>query len=100
MEWQRSSGVLLHPTCLPSPYGIGDLGPQAAVYVDWLAGAGVGWWQVLPLNPAGPGSSPYSAPSAFAGNPMLISPQLLVDEALIGADDLSGHREFPDYTVD
>jgi len=51
MELERSAGVLLHPTCLPSRFGIGDLGPAADVYVEWLAGAGVSWWQVLPLNP-------------------------------------------------
>jgi 4-alpha-glucanotransferase len=90
VEWQqRSSGVLLHPTSLPSRFGIGDLGPCAERYLRWLSGAGVGWWQVLPLNPPGPGSSPYSATSAFAGNPGLISPEALLDEGLLLEEDIS-----------
>lgn len=79
----RSAGVLLHPTSLPGPYGIGDLGPRARDYVQWLAGAGITWWQVLPLHPPGPGNSPYSAVSTFAGNPMLISPEDLLGDGLV-----------------
>ena len=64
----RSSGILLHPTSLPGPYGIGDLGDWAYRFVDWLAGNGQGIWQVLPLGPTSYGDSPYQSFSAFAGN--------------------------------
>src|SRR5213593_2721955 len=64
----RSSGILLHPTALPGPYGIGDLGPAAHAWVEVLARAGQGWWQVLPVGPTGYGDSPYQSPSTFAGN--------------------------------
>ena len=86
MTFSRASGVLLHPTCLPGPYGIGDLGPAAHAYLEWLARAGAAWWQVLPLNPAGPGASPYTATSTFAGNPALVSPELLRAEGLLEAE--------------
>lgn len=69
----RAAGILLHPTSLPSRYGIGDLGPEAFRFIDWLAGEGLGIWQVLPLGPVGYGESPYQLFSAFAGNPLLIS---------------------------
>jgi 4-alpha-glucanotransferase len=91
----RSAGVILHPTCLPSRFGIGDLGPSAAAYVRWLAGAGVRWWQVLPLHPPGPGHSPYSAISTFAGNEMLISPDLLVADGLLADEDLDVAPHLP-----
>ncbi|HQU34679.1 MAG TPA: 4-alpha-glucanotransferase, partial [Thermoanaerobaculaceae bacterium] len=68
MTSTRACGVLLHPTCLPGRFGVGDLGPAAHGYLEWLAHAGARWWQVLPLNPAGLGASPYAAPSTFAGN--------------------------------
>lgn len=84
----RSSGVLLHPTSLPSPYGIGDLGPSAHRWISFLARAGCAWWQVLPLGPTGYGDSPYQTFSAFAGNPHLVSPELLADESLIEPPDL------------
>jgi 4-alpha-glucanotransferase len=84
----RSSGVLLHPTSLPGPYGIGDLGPRAHQFIDWLASAGCGLWQVLPLGPTGYGNSPYQCHSVFAGNPYLISPELLVRDGLLEAADL------------
>ncbi|MDP2975370.1 MAG: 4-alpha-glucanotransferase, partial [Anaerolineales bacterium] len=74
MKFQRASGILLHPTSLPGPYGIGDLGPQAYAWVDFLAESGCKLWQVLPLGPTGDGDSPYQCFSAFAGNPYLISP--------------------------
>jgi 4-alpha-glucanotransferase len=81
----RSSGILLHPTSLPSPYGIGDLGPSAYRFADFLNRAGQRRWQVLPLNPTtgAHGHSPYYCPSAFAGNPLLISPQILVSQGLL-----------------
>ncbi|MFC6617318.1 4-alpha-glucanotransferase [Deinococcus radiophilus] len=58
-DWPRSSGVLLHPTSLPGPYGLGELGAEARAWVDWLAEAGQSYWQMLPLGPTGHGSSPY-----------------------------------------
>lgn len=89
---KRSAGVLLHPTSLPSPHGIGDLGPGAVRYLDWLAGAGVAWWQVLPLNTPGPGNSPYAAISTFAGAACLVSPELLVADDLLAPDELTEGR--------
>jgi 4-alpha-glucanotransferase len=89
MKFERSSGILLHPTSLPGPYGIGDLGPAAYRWLDWLAAAGCGLWQVLPLGPTGFGDSPYQCFSAFAGNPYLISPDLLLEQGLLERDDLA-----------
>src|SRR5215813_10424579 len=80
MPFQRASGILLHPTSLPSRGGIGDLGPAAYAFVDFLAAARQTLWQVLPLGPVGTGNSPYSATSAFAGNPLLISIERLVEK--------------------
>lgn len=78
MKLTRASGILLHPTCLPGPGGIGSLGAEAQAFVDFLAAAGQSLWQILPLGPTGYGDSPYSAFSAFAGNPLLVSlPQLV-----------------------
>jgi len=79
----RSSGILLHPTSFPSPFGIGDLGPEAYKFVDFLAAAGQRLWQVLPLGPTGYGDSPYASYSAFAGNTALISPERLAQEGLL-----------------
>ena len=95
MKPNRSAGVILHPTCLPSRYGIGDLGPTAAAYVEWLAGAGASWWQVLPLHPPGPGNSPYSAISTFAGNELLISPDLLVEDGVLTDAEVAEVPELP-----
>lgn len=86
----RSAGLLLHPTSLPSPYGVGDLGPAAYAWIDALARARQGWWQILPLGPTGYGDSPYQAFSAFAGNPLLISPQYLYEDGLLDARDIDG----------
>jgi 4-alpha-glucanotransferase len=97
---KRSAGVLLHPTCLPSAHGIGDLGPSAHAYLDWLDAAGASWWQILPLNPPGPGNSPYSATSTFAGNPLLISPELLIEEGLLDEEDVRPDAELPSEWVD
>ena len=83
----RSSGVLLHVTSLPSPYGIGDLGPCAFTWVDRLHDSGQGWWQALPLGPTGYGNSPYQSLSSFAGNGLLISPECLVSDGLLDASD-------------
>jgi 4-alpha-glucanotransferase len=96
----RSAGVLLHPTSLPSRFGIGDLGPSADAYLRWLAGAGVSSWQVLPLHPPGPGWSPYSALSTFAGNELLISPEQLVDDGLLEAARLDDAPPFPAERVE
>ena len=85
----RTSGIVLHPTSLPGPYGIGDLGAEAYRFVDFLAAAGQGLWQVLPLGPTGYGDSPYQCLSAFAGNPLLIAPDLLVEEGWLDAAELS-----------
>jgi 4-alpha-glucanotransferase len=80
---RRSAGILLHPTSLPSHGGIGDLGPEAYAFVDFLADARQGLWQILPLNPVGFGDSPYSSISAFAGNVLLISLERLADRGMI-----------------
>jgi 4-alpha-glucanotransferase len=94
----RASGVLLHVTSLPSPYGIGDLGSAAFSWVDRLHSAGQRWWQVLPLGPTGYGSSPYQSTSSFAANPTLISPDSLVSEGLLKTADCQA--EFPSDAVD
>jgi len=83
----RSSGILLHPTSLPSAWGIGDLGPEAFRFIADLHASGQHWWQMLPIGPIGAGHSPYDSPSAFAGNPLLISPDLLVQEGLLTASE-------------
>jgi 4-alpha-glucanotransferase len=83
MSFPRVSGILLHPTSLPSRGGIGDFGPAAYEFVDFLASARQGLWQVLPLGPLGYGNSPYSSTSAFAGNPLLISLDRLVQHGWI-----------------
>src|SRR6267142_2318080 len=82
MSFPRASGILLHPTSLPSRGGIGDFGPSAYMFADFLASARQGLWQVLPLGPLGYGASPYSSTSAFAGNPLLISLERLDDFVL------------------
>jgi 4-alpha-glucanotransferase len=100
MKFERSSGILLHPTSLPGKYGIGDLGPQAIEWLDFLARSGCSLWQVLPLGPTGYGDSPYQCFSAFAGNPYLISPaELLADRLLLPAD-LEDVPDFPNDRVD
>jgi 4-alpha-glucanotransferase len=81
--------MLLHPTSFPSPYGIGDLGPQAYRIIDFLADSGCKLWQVLPLGPTGYGDSPYQCFSAFAGNPYLVSPDLLMEQGLLWREDLA-----------
>jgi len=100
MRLARSCGVVLHPTCLPGPYGIGDLGPAAHRYLDWLAAAGARWWQVLPLNPAGPGWSPYAATSTFAGSTALVSPELLLEGGLLEPEDLADMPALSPFKVE
>jgi 4-alpha-glucanotransferase len=95
---KRGAGVLLHITSLPTPYGVGDLGPSAYRFADFLAESGQSFWQVLPLNPTGPvyGNSPYSSTSTFAGNTLLISPDLLLDEGLLLKEEIDSKPEFQD----
>jgi 4-alpha-glucanotransferase len=100
MRFPRASGILMHPTSLPGRYGIGDLGQAAYEFVDFLAAAGQAYWQVLPLSPTGYGDSPYQGLSAFAGNPMLISPDKLIDLGHLSSADLSDLPHFPDDRVD
>lgn len=95
----RASGVLLHVTSLPSPYGIGDLGPAAFAWIDRLCGAGQSWWQALPLGPTGYGDSPYQALSSFAGNGLLISPELLLADGLLDSNACKG-QSFSSSCVD
>ena len=80
---ERAAGILLHVTSLPGGQGSGDFGPSARRFADFLERACHRWWQMLPLNPVGPGFSPYSGVSAFAGNPLLISLDDLAEEGLL-----------------
>ncbi len=100
MNYPRASGILLHPTSLPGRYGIGDLGHAAHHFVEFLHAGGQTLWQVLPLGPTGYGDSPYQCFSAFAGNPLLVNPDALVDEGLLDAGDLSDAPELPAARVD
>src|SRR5215470_3054029 len=83
MSFPRATGILLHPTSLPARGGIGDFGPAAYAFADFLCSARQGLWQVLPLGPLGYGFSPYSSTSAFAGNPLLISLERLAERGWI-----------------
>jgi 4-alpha-glucanotransferase len=89
MQGMRAFGVLLPISSLPDSPLLGDLGPPAYAFCQWLKDAGASFWQVLPLCPLGPGDSPYAAPSTFAGNPLLISPQLLLEEGFLQPQDLA-----------
>src|SRR2546423_9090767 len=90
MPFPRLTGILLHPVSLPSRGGIGDLGPAAYEFLDFLAQARQGLWQVLPLNPPANGNAPYSSTSAFAGNPLLISLERLSEKGWLDPAALSG----------
>lgn len=100
MRLARSSGILLHPTSLASPLGIGDLGGEARRFVDFLAAAGQSLWQVLPLGPTGYGESPYQCFSAWAGNPLLISLEGLVEQGWLERSALAKAPRFPEDQVD
>lgn len=100
MKFPRASGILLHPTSLAGEYGIGDLGSEAFRFIDFLAAAGQTYWQILPLGPTGYGDSPYQCFSAFAGNPLMISPEKLIEDGLITVADLAGRPNFPAHKVD
>ena len=100
MSFPRVSGILLHPTSLPSRAGIGDFGPAAYQFVDFLASARQGLWQVLPLGPLGYGNSPYSSTSAFAGNPLLIDLYTLRERGLLSSQDLDSASGLPDDHVE
>jgi 4-alpha-glucanotransferase len=100
MNFPRASGVLLHITSLPGDYGIGDLGNEAFQFVDFLLDTGQKLWQILPLVPPGYDNSPYSGTSVFAGNPLLISLDKLLEEGLLNFDDLKDKPAFNDNRVD
>lgn len=100
MDSRRVSGILLHITSLPGPYGIGDLGSSAHRFVDRLAETHQRLWQVLPLGPVGHGASPYSSLSTFANSPLLISPEPLLERGLLTDDDVAPLRELPEDHVD
>ncbi|MGD8398307.1 MAG: 4-alpha-glucanotransferase [Anaerolineae bacterium] len=100
MKFPRASGILMHPTSLPGRFGIGDLGDPAYRFVDFLASAGQTYWQILPLSPTGYGDSPYQGLSAFAGNPMLISPERLAEAGFLAPADLADVPDFPVDCVD
>lgn len=100
MRFPRRGGILLHLTSLPGRFGIGDLGPEAIRFADFLAASGMRLWQILPLNPIGPGNCPYSSASAFAGNPLLISLEGLAGEGLLEKGELADPPAFPSRRVD
>ena len=100
MKFPRASGVLLHPTSLPSNYGVGDLGANASKFVDFLERAGQTYWQILPLGPTGYGDSPYQSFSAFAGNTNMIAPELLVEDGFLTSDEINQKPDFPAGKVD
>jgi 4-alpha-glucanotransferase len=98
---RRSSGILLPISSLPGPYGIGDLGPSAFSFIDFLSRAGQKYWQILPVGPTSPifGNSPYMSFSALGGNPLLLSPELLVRQTLLHESELPT-ADFSPYTID
>jgi len=99
---KRGAGILCHITSLPSPFGIGDFGPQAYRFIDFLTRCRMHCWQILPLTPTNPvsGNSPYSSASAFAGNALLISPEQLVSDGLLSSADIAAPPSFPNDHVD
>ncbi len=95
MQLKRSCGLILHPTSLPGPFGIGTLGEQAFQFIEFLHSSGQSFWQVLPLGPTGCGNSPYQSPSCFAGNPLLIDPLKLVEKGFLPGTIL---KEIPSFS--
>ena len=94
----RASGILMGISSIPSKYGIGCFSKEAYEFVDQLEQAGQQYWQILPLGPTGYGDSPYQAFSAFAGQPLLISPDELIKDGLLYGDDLRNYPHFnPDH---
>jgi 4-alpha-glucanotransferase len=100
MKFNRSSGILLHPTSFPGPFGIGEIGPAAFRWIDFLNKTGCSLWQVLPLGPTGYGDSPYQSFSAFAGNPYLVSSEVLFEDGILQKSDLEDRPLFPEGEVD
>ena len=100
MRLPRASGILLHPTSLPGPFGVGDLGPSAHAFLDFLTETGQRWWQILPLGPTGYGNSPYQSYSSHAGNALLISPELLARDGLLSPEDWADYPSLSDDRVD
>jgi 4-alpha-glucanotransferase len=100
MSFPRASGILLHPTSLPGRFGIGDLGSAAYQFADFLANTGQHLWQILPLGPTGYGNSPYQCLSVFAGNPLLVSLERLVEDGFLESADLKNAPSFPENRVD
>lgn len=96
---RRLSGILMHPTSLPGRFGVGDLGPEAYHFIDFLQESGQHLWQTLPLGPCGNHNSPYQCFSSFAGQPLLISPELLVKDSLLFEEDFGDFPDFPEETV-
>ena len=95
MDLRRASGILLHPTSLPGRFGMGDLGPEAYNFADFLADTGQSLWQILPLGHTSYGNSPYMCLSAFGGNPYLISLERLVNEGLLAQTEIENPPDFP-----
>lgn len=100
MKFKRSSGILLHPTSIPTLYGMGDFGASARKLIDFLVDTHQSSWQVLPLCPTGYGNSPYASYSAFAGNYYLIDPDSLVDQGLLSLEEVKVHQHSPGVKVD
>ena len=100
MRLPRAGGILLHPTSLPSRFGIGGLGPEAHAFVDFLIETGQRWWQMLPLGPTGFGNSPYQSHSSYAGNTLLISPELLLEDGWLSPKDWDDYPKLPEDVVD
>ncbi|HZW40228.1 MAG TPA: 4-alpha-glucanotransferase [Ignavibacteriaceae bacterium] len=100
MRFQRTAGILLHPTSLPGKFGIGDLGNEAYNFINFLAASGQKLWQVFPLGPTGYGDSPYQCFSAFAGNPNLVSPEKLKEDNLLSDEDVNNVPQFDPQHID
>src|SRR5215469_17301135 len=94
VKFERSSGILLHPTSFPGPFGAGDFGEEAHRFIDFLAASGQAFWQIMPLGPTGWGGSPYSSISAFTGNVNLVSPAGLVSAGLLEPSDIEHPPDF------